>query len=413
MTNDDGSTSTALGGLGDIGNGGWAEQTFKFQKPVWAFGVSYLSPNDLNLSKAADFPVIYTLSDGTVVNLGTSGSSGGVVTGKNKTFVGLIDQTGKGISSVTVRVQGTANGAQPVTIGDLGFAMQGPPPGDWKLTLDAEFKGDKLDPKIWTTGYHFSDVINNEMQAYTPENVIVGNGVCTIKVEKRDAQNTDMTGFKGPLQHYASGAITSMGKWTQTYGYWEARVKMSGGPGTWPAFWMLTDRGKEFTNIYDRLGYPDKGHGRGAEIDIFEFMPWWKSLTGLFQAHSGIIWSYGKNTPTDPPPHSHGSYSLANDGNGPGELFYPNADTQFHTYGLYWAPEELIFFVDSKPTYRVYDAAHIPNTPCYVLFNVALRQDNWGKGPMKRNPTLQEIDAGLPSSMQIDYFRAYSGTLDP
>jgi len=132
---------------------------------VWAFGATYYSPADLNLSKSAgdakDFPVSYTLGDGTVVNLGAAGASGGVISGKTKTFVGLIDQTGKGISSVTLRVQGTSAGSQPVYIEDLGFAMAGPPPGDWKLTLDEEFNGDKLDPKIWVTGYHFSDVINN------------------------------------------------------------------------------------------------------------------------------------------------------------------------------------------------------------------------------------------------------------
>ncbi len=96
-----------------------------------------------------------------------------------------------------------------------------------------------------------------------------------------------------------------------------------------------------------------------------------------------------------------------------GELFYPKADSEFHTYGLYWAPEDLIFYIDSKPVYRVHDPAHIPNTPSYVLFNVALGQNMWGKGPMKRNPTSAEIDAGMPNTMQIDYFRVYSGTIDP
>jgi hypothetical protein len=36
-----------------------------------------------------------------------------------------------------------------------------------------------------------------------------------------------------------------------------------------------------------------------------------------------------------------------------------------------------------------------------------------GKGPMKRNSTPQEIDAGMPGAMQIDYFRVYSGTINP
>jgi len=408
-----GVTANVLGGLGDIGNSGWAQQTFKFDKPVWSFGVTLFSQNDVNLSKPGEVPVSYTLSDGTVVNVGSSGSSAGVVSGNGKTFVGIIDKTGKGISSVTLSEQGTASASQPVYIGGIGFAMPGPPPGDWKMTLDEEFNGNALDPKLWVTGYHFSNIINNEMQAYTPDAVSVANGVCTIKVEKRDAPNTDMTGYKGPMMHYASGAITTMGKWTQTYGYWEARVKMTSGPGTWPAFWLLTDRGAQVKNIYDRLGYVDKGMGRGAEIDIFEFMPWWKVSEEKFYAHSGIIWSYGKNTPTDPPPHSRGSYALANDGNGPAEYLYPKADSEFHTYGLYWAPEDLIFYIDSKPTFRVHDPKHVPNAPSYVLFNVALAQNMWGKGPMKRNPTLQEIDAGMPNTMQIDYFRAYSGTIDP
>ena len=417
LPGDDSSTTTALGGLGDIGKGGWAQQTFQFEKPVWGFGVTYSSPADMNLSSTAGaakgYPVSYTLSDGTVVNLGSQGSSGGVISGKNKTFVGLVDQTGKGISSVTLRVEGTAAGSQPVYVEDLGYAMAGPPPGNWKMTLDEEFKGDKLDPKVWVTGYHFKDIINYEMQGYVPENNIVGNGVLTIKVEKRQCQNTDMYGNTGATQQYASGAITTMGKFTQTYGYFEARVKMTSGAGTWPAFWLLADRGKQITNMDDRLGYPDKGMGRGAEMDIFEFMPWWKSAQGLFQVHSGIIWDYGGVTPESPAPHSHGSYALDNDGNGPGELFYPDADTQFHTYGLYWGKNDLVFYLDSKPVYRVHDEKHIPNCPEYILLNVALSGNDWGKGALKRNPTNQEIDAGMPSKMEVDYVRVYSGTLDP
>ncbi len=238
-------TVPALSGLGDIGKGGWAEQTFKFDKPVWAFGVTYFSPNDVNLSKSDDVPVAYTLADGTVVKLGSSGTSGGVISGNSRTFVGVVDKSGKGISSVTLRVQGTAAASQPLYIEDIGFAMPGPPPGNWKLTLDDEFNGTALDPKVWVTGYHFTDIINNEEQAYVPENVSVANGICTIKVEKRQAKNTDMDGNTGALKEYASGAITTMGKWTQTYGYWEARVKMTSGPGTWPAYWLLTDRGAQ------------------------------------------------------------------------------------------------------------------------------------------------------------------------
>ena len=64
----------------------------------------------------------------------------------------------------------------------------------------------------WNTGYRFADVINNELQGYVPENVVVANGVCTIKVEKRECRNTDQYGHKSKTQAYASGAITTYDK---------------------------------------------------------------------------------------------------------------------------------------------------------------------------------------------------------
>ena len=412
-----------LGGLGDIGNGAWAEQTFTFQKPVWGVGVTYRSPNDVKLGKPAgtgnSAPVSYTLADGTVVNLDQPAASTGVIESNRKTFVGVIDKTDKGIASVTLRVQGTATGAQPFYIEDLAFALAGPPPGDWKLTLEDHFNGTSLNTNIWTPGYTFPDVINNEMQGYVPENISVSNGICTIKVELRDCVNTDRTGRqKGAPQKFASGAFTSYDKFTQTYGYFEARVKMTKapGPGTWPAFWMLPDRGRDYPdkigNTTCRATYITKDYGRGIEIDIFEFMPWWKTLEGRFPVHVGCIWSYGKVTEKDPAPHGYGAYALDNDGWGPKELTYPNADTEFHTYGLYWSPERLIYYLDSKPVFRVKDPKHVPDVPHYFLFNVALSGNGWGKSPDKKHPTYQQIVDGMPNRMEIDYFRAYSGTLE-
>lgn len=402
----EGQPGKVLGGLGDIGGGAWAEQTFKFEKPVWSFGATYRSPHDIKLTA-----VSYTLADGTKVDL--DAKVPGVMTGKDGTFVGLRDKTDKGFASVTLRVQGTAAGPQPLSIGELAFALAGPPPGDWKLTLADEFNGDKLDPAIWTTGYTFPEVINNELQGFVPENVTVANGVCTIKVEHREAVNTDRTGRTGATQKFASGNFTSFDKFTQTYGYFEARIKMprARGAGVWPAFWMLPDRGRDYPQKI-RGSYRTADYGMGSEIDIFEFMPWWKTLDGRFRIHVGTIWSYGKVTPKDPAPHGYGSYALANDGWGPGELVYPNADGEFHTYGIYWSPERLIFYLDGKPIFRVKDPKNVPDVPEYFLFNISLSGNGWGASPDKKHPTMEQIIEDMPNQMEIDYFRAYSGTLE-
>ncbi len=417
LKSEDGLPYHVLGGLGDIGKGAWAEQTFKFEKPVWGFGVTYQSTGDLKLERTgegASAPVSYTLSDGTVVDLGAAGSSGGVISSLGKTFVGLMDKTDKGISSVTIRVQGTVDGAQQVYIGDLAFALAGLPPGDWKLTMADEFDGDKLNPAYWSTGYKFKDVINSEMQGFVPENVKVANGLCTIVVEQRDCRNTDRYGNTGQSQKFASGAFTSYDKFTQTYGYFEARIKMPHyrGAGIWPAFWALPDRGREYPDS-KRGSYRSKDFGMGSEIDIFEFMPFWKrEEDGLYPIHVGTIWSYGKVTPTDPAPHGYGSYALGNDGWGPAETYYANPDGEFHTYGLYWSPERLIFYLDSKPIFRVRDKTHIPDVPEFFLFNISISGNGWGRTPGKKQPTMAQIIEDMPNAMEIDYFRAYSGTLD-
>lgn len=413
LKNEEGLPYKVLGGLGDIGRGGWAEQTIKFEKPVWGVGVTYRSPGEVRLAKAKTHPVSYTLSDGTVVNLGTAGDSGGVIAANGKTFVGVIDHTDKGISSVTLRTQGAQDASQPLYIEDLAFALAGPPPGDWKLTLNDDFSGNKLDEKVWSTGYKFVDVINNELQGFVPENVTVANGMCTIKTEQRDCQNTDRFGNKKAAQKFASGAFTSVDKFTQTYGYFEARIRMpkARGAGIWPAFWMLPDRGRDYPENV-RYAYRTANYGTGVEIDIFEFMPWWKQLDGRFPIHMGCIWSYGKVTEKDPAPHGYGAYALDNDGWGPAELHFPNLDSEFHTYGLYWSPERLIFYVDSKPVFRVKDPKHVPDVPHFFLFNVSVHGNGWGKSPDKKHPTMEQIIEDMPNQMEIDYFRAYSGTLE-
>lgn len=395
----------ALGGLGAVSKGAWAEQTFTFSKPVWSFGATYRSAGDVKLATA----VTFKRSDGTI---GAAGE-GGTISANTRTFVGVTDDTDKGITSVTIRVQGTGDSAQPVYIEDLAFALAGPPPGVWKLTASDEFDGDKLNPDMWSTGYKFVDVINNELQAFVPENAIVKDGLCTIKVEKREAFNTDRFGNTKAKQQFASGAFTSVDKFTQTYGYFEARLKMpkARGAGVWPAFWMLPDRGRAYPDNA-RYGYMSKTYGRGMEIDIFEFMPWWKKLDGTFPIHHGCIWSYGKVTEKDPAPHGYGAYALDNDGWGPAELSFPELDSKFHTYGLYWSPERIIWYIDSKPVFRVKDPNHVPDVPHFFLFNVSVHQNGWGKSPDKKHPTMEQIIADMPNAMEIDYFRAYSGVLE-
>jgi len=317
------------------------------------------------------------------------GNSGGVILSTGKTFVGVIDDTDKGISSVTFRVQGFAAGSQSVVIEDLAFALSGPPPGDWKLTLDENFDGDRLDPKRWTTGYTFPDVINNELQGYVPENVIVANGICTIKVEQRDCVNTDRTGRKGGAQKFASGAFTSYDKFTQTYGYFEARIKMpkARGAGIWPAFWSLPDRGRDYPQKI-RSTYRTKAHGQGIEIDIFEFMGHWKT-----KFSGNVLAPKGEKNP----------WRLRFKEVG------KDITKEFHTWAVEWNAEEVILTFDGE----IWTRDKTPESlrrPMYLLVNLAVG-GKWFSSEMTNAKTPAQAwevdDATMPWKMECDYVRVY------
>lgn len=241
------------------------------------------------------------------------------------------------------------------------------------------------------------DVINNELQAYVPENVTVGNGVCTIKVEKRTAVNQAYGGHTGITRSYASGAIETYNKWTQTYGYFEARVKMATGPGTWPAFWLMPDRGASVTPLDSRVGLGTRGgtQAMGNEIDIFEYMGTWKNQsTGLSKSHSGFFWGYDGVSAS-------GFYTLVD------QLVSP--DTQFHTYGVAWSPGKLVYYIDGAAVGTRYGRTTVATCPEYLILNCAMSTNDWTGTAVP----MANIDAGLPCTMQIDNVQVYSGTPAP
>ncbi|HSI08205.1 MAG TPA: glycoside hydrolase family 16 protein [Rariglobus sp.] len=284
-----------------------------------------------------------------------------------------------------------------------GSVKAAPPAGNWTLTFEEEFTTfygtTGLNPAKWQMGMRWVGVINEELQAYTPDNVIVdaAAGVCIIKPEKRTAVNIGYGGHTSSTEAYASGAFGTYNTWTQAYGYFEARVKMASSPGTWPAFWLMPDRGASVTPLDNRVGIGDRGGAVafGNEIDIFEYMGTWKNqTTGMAKAKSGYFWQYNPNLAS-------GVYTKVNQ--------LANPDTQFHTYGVAWSPAKLEFYIDGDLVGTKYGRTSIGSCPHYLILNCAIAQwDFFNTVP------IADIDAGLPGSpMVIDSVRAYSGTPAP
>jgi beta-glucanase (GH16 family) len=155
------------------------------------------------------------------------------------------------------------------------------------------------------------------------------------------------------------------------YGYFEARLKLPKGKGTWPAFWMLS---QPFEN------WPDDG-----EIDIMEevgYRPNWVSAT----IHSKAYY------------HSTGTQKSQ-------EKFVATAQDDFHTYAVEWTPDLIRAYLDGEVYFefandKTGNKDTWPfNRPFYLKLNLAWGGD-WGGA--------QGVDeSSLPAVYEIDYVRVF------
>ncbi|MDR2056950.1 MAG: family 16 glycosylhydrolase [Dysgonamonadaceae bacterium] len=203
---------------------------------------------------------------------------------------------------------------------------------------------------------------NHELQNYIPG--VSGNDTCaaisdgTLKITAKKV----------------GGQVLSVRMNTQqgwTYGYFEARLKLPQGKGTWPAFWMMP---KNFQ------AWPEDG-----EIDIMEevgYRPNWVSSSIHCKAYY----------------HSIGTQKT-------GEKFVPTAESDFHIYAVEWTADVIRGFVDGDKYFEFSnDKKGDKNTwpfytPFYLKLNLAWGGD-WGGS--------QGVDESkLPATYEIDYVRVY------
>lgn len=159
------------------------------------------------------------------------------------------------------------------------------------VTFSDDFDGPAgaaVDPGKWQieTG---DNVNNHERQYYTAGNrnaALDGQGHLVITARRENPAN--YTCWYGRCE-YTSARLNTAGRFTQTYGHVEARLKVPRGQGMWPAFWMLG-------NDIGQVGWPNSG-----EIDVMEnvgFEPSTVHGTLHGPGYSGAAWASGRRTPS-------------------------------------------------------------------------------------------------------------------
>jgi beta-glucanase (GH16 family) len=212
---------------------------------------------------------------------------------------------------------------------------------------------------------------NNELEFYTPNRNASTDGTGNLVIEARRETTAGSACPGGPCQ-YTSGRINTAGKFSFTYGHVEARIKVSGTQGLWPAFWML---GANFPTV----GWPASG-----EIDVME--------------HVGRLPNQVFSTLHAP---------AYNGGNGDGAPFTGTGDfaAAFHTYGMDWDAAHMTFYVDGNAFFTLTKAQveatrgpWVYDHPFFVILNNAVGGDFPG------NPDATTV---MPQRMLVDYVRVF------
>jgi beta-glucanase (GH16 family) len=229
----------------------------------------------------------------------------------------------------------------------------------WVLTFNDEFDGTAIDTCKWQFRYKWGErVINHELEAYVSQAdesqaFTLDQGVLHIVGRKQPGT------YAGQTLAYTSGLLVSF--YEQKYGFFETRSRMPKGSGLWPAFWLL-----------HAIGYPDI-----SEIDVLEWIS--PNPTTVFMTdHFGTSYAMDHWT----------------------QFLYrsPDVSDAFHTYGVDWESDRIVFYVDGAEIGRTTDPGQLHDTPMYVITNLAIG----GNLPGNPSPT-----AVFPASYDIDFIRVY------
>lgn len=250
-------------------------------------------------------------------------------------------------------------------------APEGPPAGtNWVQTFNDDFNS--FDYSKWNTRYVWGPdtTINNELEYYVDiqhdgtsksggnNPFVISNGILTISATH--APSGCCNGHP-----YTSGAMTTSGHFSQTYGYFEMRAKMPSGKGLWPTFWL---------EPADNSWPP--------EFDVVE-MVGQRPTQLLNTAHTNVTdthtfdqcWPY---------------------------YVTPDMSQGFHNYAIEWTPTDLTWYFDGNVSCHFQTKAD-QNKPSYILLNLAIGSASW----WTETP---DASTPFPQTFQIDYVRAYTAS---
>ena len=264
---------------------------------------------------------------------------------------------------------------------------------EFNLAFSDEFEGASLDLTKWQTGLTWGDavIINGEQQYFVPTQddpefgydpfsfdgeTLTISAIPTPDELKENlppaCSEIDPTGNERCL--FLSGALSSHDRFGFLYGYVEGRMKVGATPGMLSSFYLY----HRYTGSGVNLHAP--------EIDIVEYLgenPF--GAEDAFQTYhfDDVTTGLTRSSPTM-------SFS-----NPDGELY----SDEFHTYGVLWEPQLVIWYIDGKEVKRL-TGPMVSRQPMNIV-NYLVTGSVWAPTPDASDPSI------FPLEYQVDYIRVY------
>lgn len=244
-------------------------------------------------------------------------------------------------------------------------------PEGYRLVWHDEFnEGTQLNSSYWEWENWERGNVNNEEQYYRPGTQTIDGKHTTELVDGRLVINC----FKGSDGKIYSGRVNAKngGKGWQ-YGYFEARILLPKGKGTWPAYWMMP-----VTVDWTNEGWPKCG-----EIDIMEEVGVDANIV------SSSLHAEG---------HNHTNNTQVTVARNIG-----TAESEYHTYALEWTSDYIKTYVDGQVLLSYTSDHTVRNFPYDKPFHLILNLA-WGGSWGGYNGT---DESALPVQMKVDYVRVF------
>ena len=237
------------------------------------------------------------------------------------------------------------------------------------LIFNDEFIENELD----TTKWSYRKLGKKNAAINVKDAIDIKDGKLTIKVYSEKQED-------GTYKHYTC-QLGTQGKFDNTFGYYEARIKFSPVSGSWGAFWIQSPTFYK-TEV--------NAEHAGVEIDIIERRAEDKERNDMSdQIGNALHWMEdGKLR----------SRSLRADS--------MNVGVKYHIYAVEWNADEYVFYYDNRPLHIV-PSTDVPISKAlqYVILSCEVRDNCW-TGHIPKNGYGDKEHTS--SYMEVDYVRVYS-----